>query len=125
MDASTLPRPSLGTREVLAFGPGVALPTRFKFPLLPPEQVPRSEAVSRGRLTADLASDALTQEVTFAFSKGPVHYSDFRRDVSALMEQMGEQSDLLHISFWPVVALYLVFGVVHMVWGGIEWRGLL
>ena len=51
-------------------------------------------------LTADLASDALTQEVTFAFSKGPVHYSDFRRDVSALMEQMGEQSDLLHISFW-------------------------
>jgi hypothetical protein len=51
-------------------------------------------------LTADLASDGLTQEVTFAFSKGPVHYSDFRRDVSALMEQMGEQSDLLHISFW-------------------------
>jgi uncharacterized protein len=49
--------PSLGTREVLAFGPGVALPTRFKFPLLPPELVPRSEAVSRGQLTADLATD--------------------------------------------------------------------
>ena len=51
-------------------------------------------------LTADLASDAQTQEVTFAFSKGPFHYSDFRRDVSALMEQMGERGDLLHISFW-------------------------
>ncbi len=51
-------------------------------------------------LTADLASDAQTQEVTFAFSKGPFHYSDFRRDVSALMEQIGERSDLLHISFW-------------------------
>jgi hypothetical protein len=51
-------------------------------------------------LTADLASDTQTQEVTFAFSKGPFHYSDFRRDVSALMEQIGERSDLLHISFW-------------------------
>src|SRR5260370_10363595 len=51
-------------------------------------------------LTADLADDALLQEVTFAFSKGPFHYSDFRRDVSALMEQLGERSDLLHISFW-------------------------
>ena len=49
--------PSLGTREVLAFGPGVALPTRFKFPLLPPELVPRSEAVSRGQLSADLATE--------------------------------------------------------------------
>jgi hypothetical protein len=51
-------------------------------------------------LTSELAGDALPQEVTFAFSKGPVHYSDFRRDVSALMEQIGERSDLLHISFW-------------------------
>ena len=51
-------------------------------------------------LTADLTGDAQTQEVTFAFSKGPFHYSDFRRDVSALMEQIGERSNLLHISFW-------------------------
>lgn len=53
-------------------------------------------------LTADLAADsaARTQEVTFAFSKGPFHYSDFRRDVSALMEQVGERRDLPHISFW-------------------------
>ena len=51
-------------------------------------------------LTSDFTSDAQTQEVTFAFSKGPFHYSDFRRDVSVLMEQIGERSDLLHISFW-------------------------
>jgi hypothetical protein len=51
-------------------------------------------------LTSDLVSDALAQEVTFAFSKGPVHYSDFRRDVSALMEHVGEQINLIHASFW-------------------------
>ena len=51
-------------------------------------------------LTADLASDAQTQEVTFAFSKGPVHYSDFRRDIAALMEHVGEQVSLIHASFW-------------------------
>ena len=51
-------------------------------------------------LIADLADDTRTQEVTFAFSKGPFHYSDFRRDVSALMELVGERSDPRHISFW-------------------------
>ncbi len=51
-------------------------------------------------LTADLAGDVLTQEVTFAFSKGPVHYSDFRQEVSALMEHVGEQINLIHASFW-------------------------
>ena len=51
-------------------------------------------------LTADLVGDVLTQEVTFAFSKGPVHYSDFRQGVSALMEHVGEQINLLHASFW-------------------------
>lgn len=51
-------------------------------------------------LTAELADDALAQEVTFAFSKGPVHYSDFRRDTSALMEQVAQQIHLLHASFW-------------------------
>jgi uncharacterized protein len=37
--------PSLGTREALAFGEAVALPTRLKFKELPPDQLPRSEAV--------------------------------------------------------------------------------
>jgi hypothetical protein len=51
-------------------------------------------------LTAHLDNDTATQEVTFAFSKGPFHYSDFRRDVSALMEHIAEQINLIHTSFW-------------------------
>jgi hypothetical protein len=37
--------PSLGTREVLAFGEGVALPTRLKFKELPENLIPQSQAV--------------------------------------------------------------------------------
>src|SRR5256884_508731 len=36
--------PSLGTREVLAVGEGVALPTRLRFKEVPVHQLPRSEA---------------------------------------------------------------------------------
>jgi hypothetical protein len=38
--------PSLGTREVLAFGEGVALPTRLRFKEVPLHQLPRSEATT-------------------------------------------------------------------------------
>ena len=41
--------PSLGTREVFAFGEGVALPTRLRFSELAAEYIPRSESVSSGR----------------------------------------------------------------------------
>jgi hypothetical protein len=51
-------------------------------------------------LTSDLITDSATQEVTFAFSKGPTHYSPFRQEVSALMEHIAEQINLLHASFW-------------------------
>src|SRR3981189_1755738 len=37
--------PSLGTREVLAFGEGVALPTRLTFKRLPEHLIPQSQAV--------------------------------------------------------------------------------
>jgi DNA helicase HerA-like ATPase len=40
--------PSLGTREVFAFGEGVALPTRLRFAQLPPHLLPKSEAVGDG-----------------------------------------------------------------------------
>ena len=36
--------PSLGTREALAFGEGVPLPTRLRFKEVPVHQLPRSEA---------------------------------------------------------------------------------
>jgi hypothetical protein len=48
--------PSLGTREVLAFGEGVALPTRLKFKQLAPEFIPQSQAVINA--TADTSSGA-------------------------------------------------------------------
>jgi hypothetical protein len=55
-------------------------------------------------LTADLPAgdenENPMQEVTFAFSKGPIHYSPFRQEVSALMEQIAEQISLRHGSFW-------------------------
>ncbi|WP_284694152.1 ATP-binding protein [Rhodoplanes serenus] len=46
--------PSLGTREVLAFGEGVALPTRMRFGEVPAHLLPRSEAAGPARL--DVAS---------------------------------------------------------------------
>jgi len=51
-------------------------------------------------LTAHLDKNVATQEATFTFSKGPIHYSDFRREVSALMEDVAEQINLIHASFW-------------------------
>src|SRR5262249_7315869 len=42
--------PSLGTREVVAIGEGVALPTRLKFKELPPNLVPRGEAGTNARI---------------------------------------------------------------------------
>ena len=49
--------PSLGTREVFAFGEGVALPTRLKFKELAAEFIPRSEAVGRSRMEGDEGVD--------------------------------------------------------------------
>jgi hypothetical protein len=40
--------PSLGTREVLAFGEGVALPTRMRFKELPAQYLPRGESTLGG-----------------------------------------------------------------------------
>lgn len=55
--------PSLGTREVLAFGEGVALPTRLRFKEVPAYQLPRSEA------TIATTPSALTgHDVTFVGS---------------------------------------------------------
>jgi hypothetical protein len=51
-------------------------------------------------LTDELANDTLTQEVTFAFDKGPQQYAAFRQEVSGLLEHLAEQMYLLHASFW-------------------------
>ena len=49
--------PSLGTREVLAFGEGVALPTRLKFKQLPEHLLPKSEAVINARMDEQHGAD--------------------------------------------------------------------
>jgi hypothetical protein len=49
--------PSLGTREVFAFGEGVALPTRLKFRELPRHLIPRSESLGRDRMDGDRPVD--------------------------------------------------------------------
>jgi hypothetical protein len=42
--------PSLGTREVFAFGEGVALPTRLRFKELKRQHIPHSQAVDRANM---------------------------------------------------------------------------
>jgi len=55
--------PSLGTREVLAFGEGLALPTRLRFKEVPQHQLPRSEAT----IATTLASGA-KRDINFVSS---------------------------------------------------------
>jgi DNA helicase HerA-like ATPase len=54
--------PSLGTGEVLAFGEGVALPTRLKFKQLEPHRVPKSEVARDSRIdfNTGLSQDFVT-----------------------------------------------------------------
>jgi DNA helicase HerA-like ATPase len=49
--------PSLGSREVFAFGEGVSLPTRLRFAELPSQLIPRSEAVGRVRVNTEAGAD--------------------------------------------------------------------
>jgi DNA helicase HerA-like ATPase len=49
--------PSLGTREVFAFGEGVALPTRLRFSELPAHMIPRSESELSVRIDSNRGVD--------------------------------------------------------------------
>jgi DNA helicase HerA-like ATPase len=49
--------PSLGTREVFAFGEGVALPTRMHFKELAAHLIPKGEAIARGAIEAGAETD--------------------------------------------------------------------
>jgi DNA helicase HerA-like ATPase len=57
--------PSLGTREVFCFGAGVALPTRMRFPELPAELRPNSEASgsTRSDAVAGMNKDLLSSVI--------------------------------------------------------------
>lgn len=50
--------PSLGTREVFAFGEGVALPTRLRFSELPQHMIPRSESELSVRVDSNHGVDS-------------------------------------------------------------------
>jgi DNA helicase HerA-like ATPase len=49
--------PSLGIREVFAFGEGVALPTRLRFKELPAHALPKSESIALVKVDPDHAID--------------------------------------------------------------------
>jgi len=57
--------PSLGRREVFAFGPAVAIPTRLRFCELSPEFLPNSEALgyANSDLSASVNRDLLTSVI--------------------------------------------------------------
>jgi uncharacterized protein len=56
--------PTMGTGEAVTFGEGVALPTRIKFDMLPPDELPRSNTASFTKNWAhDLADDSFLHEV--------------------------------------------------------------
>jgi len=55
--------PALGTREALAFGVGVPLPTRLTFPELPPELLPKSDTFAH-----DATLQASGQDLNFISS---------------------------------------------------------
>src|SRR5215210_6524562 len=49
--------PSLGTREVFAFGEGVALPTRLRFKELDAQHIPHSHAITRANMDSARNAD--------------------------------------------------------------------
>jgi uncharacterized protein len=56
--------PTMGTGEAVTFGEGVALPTRIKFDMLPPDELPRSNTASFSKNWArDLPDDTFLHEV--------------------------------------------------------------
>jgi DNA helicase HerA-like ATPase len=74
--------PSLGTREVFTFGPGVALPTRMRFKELPPELRPNSEASGNTRSDAgtNISRDLLSTVIERWRSASMSHRSSIDDD---------------------------------------------
>jgi DNA helicase HerA-like ATPase len=75
--------PSLGTREVLAFGEGVALPTRLRFRDVPAHQLPRSEATISSTPTVDSGNDAHFVSSVIERWRGATSQRDVPNDGSA------------------------------------------
>jgi hypothetical protein len=81
--------PSLGAREVFAFGEGVPLPTRLRFKKLPDHLIPRSEADGRGRMDSGHAADpdfiaSVVQRWRGAMTSNNAGQEDFSAEFGAL-----------------------------------------
>jgi uncharacterized protein len=83
--------PSLGTQEVFAFGPGVALPTRMRFKQLPPELRPNSEATGNTRsdagnnISRDLLSTVIERwrSASMSHRSGDDEFADYNSPLDA------------------------------------------
>jgi DNA helicase HerA-like ATPase len=74
--------PSLGTREVLAFGEGVALPTRLRFKEVPIHQLPRSEATIATAPSATAGHDMHFVSAVLDRWRGATSHRDVPNDPS-------------------------------------------
>src|ERR1700754_3558808 len=72
--------PSLGTREVLAFGGGGALPTRLRLKEVPPHQLPRSEATIRSTPSVTAGHDMHFVSAVLARWRGATSNRDAPND---------------------------------------------
>ncbi len=83
--------PSLGTREVFAFGSGVALPTRMRFKELPADMRPNSEAIGNTRsdtgtnMTRDLLNSVIERwrSASMSHRAGDTDFSDYGSSLDA------------------------------------------
>jgi DNA helicase HerA-like ATPase len=73
--------PSLGTREVLAFGEGVALPTRLRFKEVPAHQLPRSEATISTVPSSNPGHDAQFVDAVLERWRGATSHRDAPNDI--------------------------------------------
>lgn len=76
--------PSLGTREVLAFGEGVALPTRLRFKDVPAHQLPRSESTISSTPSADSGHDTHFVSTVLERWRGATSHRDAPNDGQAV-----------------------------------------
>jgi DNA helicase HerA-like ATPase len=76
--------PSLGTREVLAFGEGVALPTRLRFKEVSAHQLPRSEATISTVPSSTPGHDAQFVDAVLERWRGATSHRDAPNDVSSM-----------------------------------------
>jgi DNA helicase HerA-like ATPase len=86
--------PSLGTREAIAFGEGVPLPTRFSFSDLAADRLPRSQSGRLGHIKdGDDIDDDFVQAVVDRWRESSTTNTAPRVGLSALQEAPGGGDD--------------------------------